>query len=275
VSPSFDLFDAAQSNAGLLHEQFKALCDSRSSDKPRLQAFAEHVENEGRIAINMRMSVLGSFLSVGRHVNVYEWAAFHVTYSSRSREEFLREKLDKFYEQRIAFDVCLGGERLRYGALNSGGIGASNYGEFCVVFQDSFVAKAGDLAYLRADSLKTYLLPGVVVDENGLSRDVAPHSHRQYLAALKHASEACALPADRWPALLCSSHEYMEVLFVESPSPADVEVIRLSHLDHEGYFYFAFEEARGKLSEVERHLVDDFKLILQLLRKHALTLEVV
>lgn len=275
VSPGLDLFAAARSNAEPLYERFQDLCDSRPSDGAQLRAFAQHVESEGRIAINMRLSVLVSFLSTGRHENVYEWAAFHAAESSKSIEDFLREKLHGFFDRRIAFDGSIGGERLRYGALNTGGLGASNYGEFCVVLVDPFVARAGDVVYLRADSLKTYLLPGGLVDEDGLQRDVAPHSHRQFLAALKHPSEACSLPPARWPAVLCSSENYVEVLFVESPSPEDVEAVRLSQLDHEGFFYFAFEEARGKLSEFDRHLVDEFKLAVKLLRNQGLPLEAV
>lgn len=155
---------------------------------PKLDRFVAAVQSEGRLAINMRSMVLLRFLAFeGGYLNVYEWAEDLERRSGQPREELLRLRLRDYYERRMAFDRFLGnGERLRYGALNMGGMGAIYFGAYCLVFRETFAAGLAELAYLWADTLETYLLPGCVVDEEGLQRDACPHSHRHFLAALKH-----------------------------------------------------------------------------------------
>jgi hypothetical protein len=276
MAARLDLFSAAEANADSLHARFHALREAEPRERALLiHRFADRVHEGGRLSINMPMSVLERFLSRGEYLNVHEVVAWEATHSSKPAEQLLQERLPGYYERRIAFDRSLErGEEFRYGFLSIGGPGPSFYGEFCVVFQESFPAELLGLAYLPADSLKHYLLPGPTLDREALRQDAAPHSQRHCLAALKHAAAVAAdLPEDRWPALLCSEEDYIEAIFVGSPIPAAVAGVRLPRINFEAYYYFAFEEARGRMGKDDRHLADAFKSILRLLEDQDLDLE--
>jgi hypothetical protein len=275
MAARLDLFAVAEANADSLHARFRALREAEPEERALLlHRFADCVHEGGRISINMPMSVLERFLSRGEYLNVHELVAWEATYSSKPAEQLLQERLPGYYERRIAFDRSLeNGEELRYGFLSIGGPGASAYGEFCVVFQDSFPAELLGLAYLPADSLERYLLPGPTLDREALRQDTAPHAQRHCLAALKHAAALADLPEDRWPALLCSEADYIEAIFVGSPTPEAVAGVRLPRINLETYYYFAFEEARGRMGKDDRHLADAFKSILRLLEDRDLDLE--
>jgi hypothetical protein len=272
-----NLFAIAANNATSLEKQFAELKSRLDpADADCLVRFADHIAQRGRVSINMRQTVLISFLLSGRHQNLYEWAEWRAKYSSRSAEEIVREKLDKFYERRVAFDRRFErGEHFRYGALNIGGMGAVSYGDFCSVVEDEFFADHSDVAYLRSDSLQTYLLPGPVVDDAAIHRDAAPHSHRHCLAALKHYDEIRRKPEEQWPSLLCSGSDYVEVIFVGNITPNHLEEVRISRSDYDLFFLYAFEEFREKLKDADRFLVDGFVMILQHLEERNIPLKVI
>ena len=52
-----------------------------------------------------------------------------------------------------------------------------------------------------------------------LQEDVALHSHRHFLAALKHGSTLSSVSIDEWPKMLCSNDDYIEAIFI-----ADVDL---------------------------------------------------
>jgi hypothetical protein len=270
-----NLFQLARDNAKTFSQRYEAVRDAMGVAASKLDRFVATVQNVGRLAVNMRPTILLRFLALeGGYHNAYEWAEELERRSGQPREELLRLRLRDYYERRMAFDRFVGeGQRLRYGALSLGGLGATNFGDYCLVFREAFAAELAELAYLRADSLETYLLPGCVVDEAGLQRDVCPHSHRHFLAALKHGAEATVLTEDRWPALVCSRHGFIEAIFVGNPSPADLQAVRMDQFDYELYSGFLVEAALGRLGASDRYLVEEFDTLLSLLEKNSIPLE--
>ncbi len=275
TSAEIDLFAVAAGNGAALEAAFEEAKASAPGESV-LERFAQRIQHDGRIAVNMRQTVLNSFLTFGQHQNTYEWAEWRAEWSSRSAVEIVREKLGPFYERRVTFDgLFVHGRRFRYGALNIAGLGTVTYGEYCVVLREEVSADRAEVAYLKEDSLKTYMLPDLAVDEASLSRDAAPHSHRQCLAALKHADEVEALPEEDWPSLLCSANRYIEAVFTGDVNTGDVELVRISRQDYDVRFLHVFEEFRGGLDEAERMLAEDFAMIWQHLDDKQITLEVI
>jgi hypothetical protein len=233
-----DLFQAASDNAAALERRYRA---ERSAAAPAEAAVWDHfvgrVERDGRLGLNLRQTILVRFLAVGGgYQNIYEQAEELERRTGEPRDVLLRARLKNYYDLRTAFDGALAhGTRFRYGALNLGGLGAVRFGDYCLVFQASYAAGLAALAYLWADSLKTYILPDGTVDLAGLRRDACPHSHRQFLAGLKHGAEVeRTLEAD-WPTLVCSSAGFIEAVFLGTPVPEDCEAVRMELFDNELY----------------------------------------
>ena len=272
-----NLFQVARDNAEALSQRYESVRDAMGESAPQLDRFVVAVQSQGRLAVNMRPTVLLRFLALeGGYHNVYEWAEEFERRTGQRQGELIRLRLKDYYDRRMAFDRFLEqGERLRYGALNLGGLGASQFGAYCLVFYEAFAAGLAELAYLWADGLETYMLPGCVVDEDRLRRDACPHSHRQFLAALKHGLEAASLAEEFWPTLVCSQHGFIESIFVGSPFPADVQAVRMEQFDYELYSGFLVEAALGRLKGSDRYLVEEFDTILSLLERNSIPLETV
>ncbi len=230
-----------------------------------------------RLSVNLRQIVLLRFLALeGEYRNIYEWADDLARRSGQPRDELLRQKLRTHYDRRIAFDGFLDdGELFRYGALNLGGLGASHFGPYCLVFRETFAVGLTELSYLLADSLATYLLPDGDVDEDSLRRDACPHSHRQLLAALKYGIEATRLAEGLWPGLVCSENGFIEAIFLGNPAPGDLQTVRMEQLDYDLYSSLLVDAALDRLGGSDRYLVEEFDTVLRLLEKHSIALEMV
>lgn len=205
---------------------------------------------DGRVAINMRLSVLAGFLEQGRHLNVYEWATAEAARTGAKREGVLRAKLGRFYERLMAFEAGFErGEVFRYGALNMGGCGVCHYGEFCTVYHNKFPA-ASEVAYLRGDSLRKYVSADVVSTEQS-----------------------------RWPDLLCSNSDhapdFVEAVFVGEATCAGLQAARVPQGEHDRYFADLFEESRGALSAARGSLLDTFIRVKEHLDALGVPLEVI
>lgn len=271
-----NLFEVARDNAAAYLQRYEDLRSTTDpAAVPALERFFQAVEQDGRLAVNRRQTVLVRFLALrGRFYNLYEWADYLAGISGRPREELLREQLKDWYDRRMVFDHHLEhGERLRYGALNLGGLGSVHFGDYCLVFAESFAAGLAELAWLPADSLKTYLLPDGTVDEAGLRRDACPHSHRHHLAALKHGAEAAAAPEAHWPALLCSHAGFLEGLFVAQPSPGDLQAVRMKRSDFDLYMHFMVDGLLNRMGQSDNQLLQEFDTLLGLLRERSIPLD--
>ena len=272
-----DLFTIAEENSHTLEDQFESLIFALAeADVEIMNRFFKRLEQKGRVAINMRQMGLLSFLTFGKYQNIYEWAQLQAGSSSRSKDEILRERLGEFYDKRVAFDDAFEeGEKFRYGALNIGGLGATHFGEFCIVFKENMFTANVKIAYLKSDSLKSYMLPGPAVDEDGVRRNAASRSHKQHLASLKNANEIAATLEDKWPSLVCSENEYVEAIFVGDVPSTSSDTIRMAKVDYDGLFQSAYEDFSRELEDAERFRIDAFVTILQQLEAHGITLEIV
>jgi hypothetical protein len=275
---SVNLFQAAADNAEPLYQRYLAERAAAAPEEAEgWDRFVAQVESEGRLAVNMQRWVLAHFLMLdGGYRNVYGVAADLEGRTGFPSEQFLCARLGAYFERRIAFDGRLdGSERLLYGALNLGGLGAARFGKFCVVFRSSFAAGLAELAYLWADSLQTYLLPDGSVDEERLCRDACPHSHRHYLAGLKHGAEACRLGETKWPPLVCSEHRLIEAIFAGDPGPGDLEAVRMDRAEYKRYTVSLPDALLGRLSVVETEQILSLYTLVLGLEERAIPLETV
>lgn len=260
--PIADLFAIADANGPRLAERFATLLASfPTAEQHILRRFTRQIRDAGRVAVNMRQSVLNSFLTFGEHQNIYEQIAWRAKSSSKSLAELLRQRLGDFCERRLTFDATfVDGHRFRYGALNLGGLGATHFGDCCVVLTKERMRRP-PIAYLRADSLVTYVAPGQPVDLERLRRDAAPSSQRHCLAALKHAADVVTTAPAGWAKRVSSRQSFIEAIFAGPLTPDAVAAVRLSRDDYELRFHHVFEELRGRLDEATRFQVEEFAMV--------------
>ena len=271
-----NLFAIAASNAASLErtlDKIRAVLASDETD--RLERFLNWIHNDGRVAINMRQTTLLILITTNNYQNIYEWAVSQSHISGRPVDDILQQRLGSFYLKRINFDNSFdSGQEFRYGALITAGAGATNYGNYCIILKESTVS-AFELAFLKADSLKTYMLTEVDVDVDSIKEDAAPYSHKHVLAGIKHYHSLAATPEASWASLLCSGADYIEALFTGTLTVDDLQEVRMLKSDYERYYHLAFEDFRGKLDEAYRNLVDGFASIVKLLNHHGINVEVV
>jgi hypothetical protein len=267
-----DLFKTADANCSKLEDSLQKAV-AAAGDPGGLRRFGDRIKADGRVSINLRPSTLVAFFNAGTHQNIYEWAAEMSGLGGVPQDHLLREHLGRYYESRLAFDASIEmGTKLRYGALNIGGMGATNYGDCCLVMSAPAAEKASP-AYLPSDSLQTYVR-GVAVDRAGIARDVAPHSHRAHTATLKHERDVSRRAEPTWPLMVCSNAGYVEAIFIPPVLPDHVAAVRMRRADHERYFDFAFNDLHTRLSDAERAQIDVFRILLLEMRKRRIPLEV-
>ena len=235
--------DCCQRNTTVLEKALKELLEEvDGSTKADLSAFADRVEREGQVGMNMRPMVLLDFLQNDRLMNIHEWAAHKSSRSKKSLDDILREKLGPYFDRRIAFDNHFeGGTRFRYGTLSIGGLGPRQYGEYCAVFKHADVMEQCQVGYLKSDSLNNYLTPDLDINEVKLRCECAPESHKHMLATMKHADKLTGEPQERWPEMLCSGDDYVEAVLAGDLSPGNVAAVRISNVDYELYWEHAYK----------------------------------
>ena len=271
-----NLFEIATNNAPELDDRFSALSSTASPGLgSSLRKFSELVRHHGRVTINMRPMSFLSFLVNGCHQNMYEWAQSRAAESGRPVEEIIQERLGDFYGNRTSFDRSfVNGEAFRYGALNVGGPGVSVYGDYCIVVRNLLFEATHASAYLRSDSLKTYMRVDGTLDEPLLLKETSPHSHRHVFAGLKHASDLGSAAEEQWPVLLCSKTEFIEVVFSSELKLSGIEAVRLEANLYRELFEFGFENFRVKLTDERRFVFEAFVMIKKILRENKIPLEV-
>jgi hypothetical protein len=268
-----NLFQVAQDNGEELSRRYEAMRAAvDAAALSRLDRFVEVVQHDGRLSVNLRAKALHDFLLPGGgYSNVYERAEYLEGRSGQPREELVRGLEHDYYDRRMAFDRFLNqSEQLHYAAFNLGTLGDTLFGDYCLVFQESFATELAELAYLWGNSLETYLLPDCVVNEAALRRDACPHSHRHCQAALKHGEKAVGLAEKSWPALVCSRSDFIEAIFLGHPTPENLQAVRMEQDFFNLYPLLLVDAALGRLSDFDRHLVDDFDTILILLEHHSI-----
>ncbi len=273
-----DLFELAAENAGALQGRYEALLAAREEAAAApLRGFARCVQHSGRISINMKPSDLIAFLELGRHRNMHELAAEEAARTGEDSDAVLRRRLKGYYARRMGFDGHFrDGHAFRYGALNAGGCGVTIFGQFCGVFRDELSRSRREVAYLRSDSLATYVSPDGEVDEQSVREEAAPHSHRHCLATLKHCDSIPTCEAAGWPSLLCSGpgRGFVEAVFTGEARPGDLEAVRLAKSEQQRHYDDLFDAARGALSRARGAQIDQFIKAVELLEVSGVALEV-
>jgi hypothetical protein len=171
----------------------------------------------------------------------------------------MRERLDRFYERRIASDSAFrDGEKFRYGALNAGGAGLVAFAPYCVVLTRAFQESLREAACLPGDSLQICFAVDGSFDQTAAERSPSPHTHRHLMAARERADEIPLVDQREWPALVARPGRYFEVIFVGEVSLDVVDCVRVLKTEYERMWDLAFANFRRKLSDAERALVQDF-----------------
>ncbi len=278
MSMKLNLFLLCQENTNFLEGQIQHKKQSISSqvDLHKLEKFVEHIRQSGRITINMPQSILLDIITNKKHKNIYEWAESQAEISAHSSEYFLKKRLGVYYEKRLSFDsLFLESKKFRYGALNIEGMGSSAYGSFCIVLKPFSPKRASKSAYLQSDSLNTYLQSNNDVDIDLLKQELAPHTHRHILAGTKLADRIFTELETKWPFLLCSKSDYIEVIFTGNVTPRNLESVRIGQTEYDLLLDFAINGFQQNMSLEERYLVQGFLTILQYLKAHNIPLEIV
>jgi len=272
-----NLFELAVQNSEALQAKYQDLTAQFEKYHllPSLEAFVEQVKSHSRMSINMRQHDLNGLLLSERHKNIYEWAEARVKLPPNNREQILRERLKSYYEARMAFDHFFDdGENFRYGALNIGGLGATLYGEYCVILTRKFLDDCLYLAFIKEDSLKGYVLPGSSVDIARLTEEVADKEHAHILAALKHQGDIQTLPSEEWGGMVCRSDAYIEAITIQDIYISVVGCVRINKQEYRKHYDDLYKRYIG-LTEPAQRLARNFRDVLKLLKNHKIKLEII
>jgi len=263
-----DLFAIAVNNDASLAKRYEAAMGGSPNQK-HLAQFSNVILTKGRISINARLWVLSTFLSGGEFHNMLKYCQELATLSAKPLDEILRHKLGAYYEKRIKFDKHFtGASEWHYGALNIGGMGASNYGPFCIVFGPELNTSKQTILYLKEDSLNAYSDDDGTVRIVELSEDISTDAAKHYLATLKLTRAIETSEPAEWAELLCSNNDYIEVVISTQITTSHIEELRVSEEEWHSLFDLAFEDMKRKLTNGERALAHDFVQVLANVRKH-------
>lgn len=224
----------------------------------------DRVQQHGRLAINMRTSELSDLLLRGRYYNIYEWSHEQAAISKRTVSAIQRERLGAYFKKRLAFDdAFVDGQKFRLRYIESGRCWSGAWGQFCAVLKTEFAERATRLAYVRGDSLNTYLDRSGNIDVSAVTGNAALHSSRHALAAIKHADLVSLTPEADWPWMLCSNLDYIEAIMGVDVTSDSVGEIRITYNEKKTLWDLAFADFGRKLEPGERALTHDFVTILR------------
>jgi len=272
-----DLFAIAEANATAIEQRFQAVVAEMPPEQAALvREFASWVEAKALISINVRLYVVEDILNGKSHQNTYEFAEERARQSGRATEDILRERLQPFYERRVAFDRAFrGGQKFRYGAMHAGGAGLTDYGPYCVVLTRTFQESLAEIAYLRGGSLEICVGADATFDQEAVRCCAAPHTHRHLMAAIERASEIPALEKREWYKLVASQTRYFEVIFIGEVSLNAVECVCVLKAENDRMWELAFASFGRKLDDGERALAHDYVVVGRAASEGRLRLEVV
>lgn len=223
----FKLFELANSFAPSWLDRLATYQATLSKDEnEKLALFINHVQERGRVSINMGVGRAAGFFEGRAHLNIHEVAALNASKTKRDPEEELKALLGKWYEKRIAFeDSFEEGRNFRYGALNTGGSGISRYGEICVVMTVDFMShEENRVAWIATDSLIGFVSDDAVFDQDLFFKNVAASPHHSHMTAIKTEHKG---DSSSWPELICNENDYVEAIFVRPLEPPEVQAARI------------------------------------------------
>ncbi|HUT54311.1 MAG TPA: hypothetical protein VM658_13060 [bacterium] len=262
-----DLFDLARSNTARLDEEYGRESAALAPDDRRIMdRFAATVRKSGRIAHNMGQLDLLQFLKSGQLKNCYEIAEEQSKAAGGPGKNSIKKKYGTLYHRHEVFHgAFIDGELFLYGSLNIGGLGAARFGDHCSILNEELFQGAYQIAFLQSDSLKTkhYWAPGPTLQIEALARELAPETHKNKLAALKHREEIIGASDPRsWPEILCRENVNIEAIFVGVVTPGELETVRFPASK---YLRYAVDGRRAALSKLEQDMAGRLESILSML----------
>ena len=272
-----DLLQLARDNSPNVEAGYVQLLASLTdTEREVLEQFCSMVTDRWRASLNMRPSALASFLRLGSHQNMHEWAEARSALVGVSADEVLRGRLGAYYTRRLAFDDTFdNGHAFRYTALNAGGTGAARYGPLCIILNRALARDDRSVACLRRDSLD-YVGDDGSVNTARINAESATPDAVHLLATLKCATDALQASEDQWAAIVCSDDGYVEVILTNSIDVDALDEVRLSADEHRRMLdcVLASWDPKARLTEPERALVEACVEILSALSDARIKLEV-
>jgi hypothetical protein len=260
LSPMINIFTLANDNRASIQEAYdQLLLRLDEADTEPIERFAVWAEATALISLNTKLDVVVELLNQRPYQNIYEWANESARLSSRPVDDLLRERLGPFYLKRITFDDEFeNGRSFRYGALNAGGTGALNYGQYCIVLNKPYQLRLVAFVCIPGDSLQICSQNDGSFDVGNLENRVAPQDHAHLLVTTERAQEIPTMDEAGWPTLVASADRNFEVIFLGEIALDAVEEIRLSLQEFEAKWDLTFLNLGEKRSEAERAIVSDF-----------------
>ncbi len=283
-----DIFDLAEKNAPYLTDTFQSLLDSTDKKNPdTLKTFTTRIRDEWNLSINMKEKALNDFLHAGQYKNIYEQKIREVderikkgevdaSEKEMKLEESLRSHLKKYYESRMTFDSGLkAGEKIKYAALNIGGIGISRFAPLCMIIKREDAEDFTALAFIKRDSILHYVHQGRV-DFDKLRKDVSNKECLPFLAAIKHKDEIETIPPEKWHSMLCCDADYIEAVTIDDILNSHVRSVRVARAYFNGIFKVTMlKKYDSQLTDDEQLRLQAFLLIMDTLKKRGIELEVI
>lgn len=276
-----NIFEMARENSGNLKQNYCLLEDKyiNRNDLDILRKFTEFIKDNCNVSINMKPFVLNSFLLTGTYMNVYELKKEGkkqlkgMVKPEIPVEEAVKRHLKSYYISRTTFDRTFeDGEKFKYGALNTGGLGLRKHGKYCVVIKRNQTNEYQTLTFIKEDSL--HYFDGNHVDVERLSRDMANRECVHLLAALKHDKDIQIFP-EKWASLVCGDECYVEAVTKDDILKNHIESVRMTKEYYDFITELLYKEYLSEISEVERTWLYDFKHMQELLKKEGIKLEVI
>lgn len=276
-----NLFEMTSQNAGNLKRNY-CLLKNRCVDQDELDLLSEFVrsiKDEWTVSINMRPFVLSYFLIAGRYMNVYELkeeSKNHIKGAEPevSVEQAIKRHLRDYYKSRTTFDRTFeDGEKFKYGALNIGGIGLRKFGEYCVIMNQRQLRTHMSLVFIKEDSL--HYVKGDQIDIKRLGQEISDRGSVHFLAALKHEHTTKTIPPDEWAYLICCDECYIEAVTMDNISNKHIESIRVSKKYYEFISDLFYKDFISEISDEEKALLYDFKIMREVSKKEGIRLEVI
>jgi hypothetical protein len=255
-----DIFTVADNNNAPVQAAYDALISRLNiNDGALIKKFAEWVKSTGLISINTRLYVVVELINGNSYQNAYDWAEENAKLSGRSVEDLLRERLGDYYERRISFDSEFEkGTTFRYGALNAGGIGASDYGAYCIVLSRAYQRDLQGFVCISGDSLHLCTRNDGSFDVTIIDDRIAGRDYAHMLVANERADKIADVDESHWQRLVLSESDFFEIIFTGDITLNAIESVRVSHDEYAAKWDLTFLNLGVKRTESERALVSDF-----------------
>jgi hypothetical protein len=267
-----DIFELADENERYLEKRYNEIRSNH--ENTNLDAFRDFVRENWTLSINILPLSLIGFLQSGKYFNIYELVELKSKQSGIPFEVLLKERLGEKYDRRLTFDRTFkDGDKFKYCALYLDGLGAEEYGDFCIVFK-SDVVRSWNLAFVKNDTLNYVRRVGdnYEVDIDSLKLYLANKNCVHLLVAIKHHNEVDKYPKSEWGSMICGKD------YIDSITTND---IRVEHIDYVKCresvlrYYGRKILTHEPLTHADRVRVYEYISVIKLLKKRNIKLEVV